>query len=267
MSKVTFNKATLSKFFKTNDKFEIPIPAALAELKRSINYLYDNPQSSPGSGIESAEININAAGEQSVDFSLATRLYDTITQNIIIGTLNNLTGVRYLDIDGNFTVDFSATLKADPNNEFYNADYLIPGQNLIMIIPKQAGGFIVQYLNGAEVDEIPIHGSDLATVITTGTGKAAWISPSYDITLKDLKADFTIENPDALFTIDVNVSGSTILSTKLTVDSGESSSETAATPVVISDPVIPARSIVTFDYDTAGNSAGKGLIFTLIAIH
>lgn len=61
------------------------------------------------------------------------------------------------------------------------------------------------------------------------------------------------------YTVDINEAGTTILSTKLTVDSTEKTSETAATPAVISDSSIAANAIVTFDLDAVQTTAAKGL--------
>ena len=54
----------------------------------------------------------------------------------------------------------------------------------------------------------------------------------------------------ALLTVDINESGVTILSTKLTFDATETTSVSAATPVVISDVNLAADSIITVDVDT-----------------
>jgi hypothetical protein len=56
-------------------------------------------------------------------------------------------------------------------------------------------------------------------------------------------------------TVDINVSGSTILSTKLSIDSGEKTSTTAATPAVISTASLADDAEVTIDIDTAGTGA------------
>jgi hypothetical protein len=58
-------------------------------------------------------------------------------------------------------------------------------------------------------------------------------------------------------TFDVNEGGSTILSTKLTVDATEPDSSTAATAAVISDTAIAANGVLSVDVDSAdsGNTA------------
>jgi len=54
----------------------------------------------------------------------------------------------------------------------------------------------------------------------------------------------------ALLTCDINEAGSTILSTKLTFDATETTTVSAATPVVISDVNLASDAIITIDVDT-----------------
>lgn len=64
-------------------------------------------------------------------------------------------------------------------------------------------------------------------------------------------------------TVDINVNGATILSTKLTIDDTETDSDTAATPPVISNTALAAGDVITIDVDAAGTGA-KGLVVSLI---
>lgn len=60
-------------------------------------------------------------------------------------------------------------------------------------------------------------------------------------------------------TIDINEAGTTILSTKVTIDTTEKTSVTAAAAPVISDSAIGADAIITFDIDVIQTTAAKGL--------
>ena len=60
-------------------------------------------------------------------------------------------------------------------------------------------------------------------------------------------------------TIDINKNGTTILSTKVTIDSAEKSSRTAATPPVISVTSLSAGDIITIDNDGVQTTPAKGL--------
>lgn len=63
--------------------------------------------------------------------------------------------------------------------------------------------------------------------------------------------------------MDINEGGTTVLSTKLTIDASELTSATAATAAVISDSALAADAEITIDIDTAGTGA-KGLKVYLI---
>ena len=112
--------------------------------------------------------------------------------------------------------------------------------------------------------------SDESTALTTGTAKVSFRIP-YGFTLNAGAAGITAScnqaPTGAILTIDVNESGTTILSTKLTIDISETTSTTAATPPVISDVALAADSLITIDIDQIGSSnAGTGLKVTLIGV-
>ena len=68
--------------------------------------------------------------------------------------------------------------------------------------------------------------------------------------------------------VDINESGTTILSTKLTIDASEKTSTTAATPAVISDATLADDAEITIDIDGVGSTvAGAGLKVTFIGTH
>jgi hypothetical protein len=64
--------------------------------------------------------------------------------------------------------------------------------------------------------------------------------------------------------VDINEEGTSILSTKLTIDNTEKSSATAATPPVISDTALGDDAEITIDIDQIGNGTAKGLKVMLI---
>ena len=68
-----------------------------------------------------------------------------------------------------------------------------------------------------------------------------------------------------LLTVDINEGGSTILSTKLTFDATETTTTSAATPVVISDTALAADSVITIDVDQLDSGGvAAGLKISLI---
>ena len=75
--------------------------------------------------------------------------------------------------------------------------------------------------------------------------------------------------PDGAGTIiDIHEGGITILSTKITIDTGEKSSKDAAAQPVISDSAIAAGAVITFDIDgVAATTPGKGLVVWMKVVY
>lgn len=69
----------------------------------------------------------------------------------------------------------------------------------------------------------------------------------------------TAQTSGSIFTVDINVNGSSILSTKLTIDNGEKTSTTAVTPAVVSASSIADDAEITIDVDQVGDGTAKGL--------
>ena len=106
--------------------------------------------------------------------------------------------------------------------------------------------------------------SDETTALTTGTAKVTFRMP-YAFTLSAVRASLsTTQSSGSIFTVDINESGTTILSTKLTIDNGEETSTTAATAAVISDTALADDAEITIDIDQVGDGTAKGLKVVLI---
>lgn len=101
-----------------------------------------------------------------------------------------------------------------------------------------------------------------ATAIATGAAKVTFRAPNA-LTLTGIRASLTTASSSGPVQVDVNVDGVSILSTKITIDQGEKTSVTAATPPVLSDTTIPDDAEITIDIDAAGTGA-TGLKVTLI---
>ena len=87
----------------------------------------------------------------------------------------------------------------------------------------------------------------------------------YAFTLTGVKAGVTTAPVGSTIIVDINEAGSTILSTKLTIDASEKTSATAATAAVISDTALASDALITIDIDQVGSStAGTGLKVYLI---
>ena len=117
---------------------------------------------------------------------------------------------------------------------------------------------------GTVTESFIIAASDETTDLTTGTGKATFRIP-YAFTLTAVRASVTTAPVGSVITVDINESGTSVLSTKITIDAGEKTSTTAAIAPVISDSALADDAEITIDIDTIGSStAGTGLKVTLI---
>ena len=106
--------------------------------------------------------------------------------------------------------------------------------------------------------------SDETTPITTGTTKVTFRMPCA-VNLTSVRASLTTaQTSGSTFTVDINSGGTSILSTKLTIDNTEKTSTTAATPAVLSSTLISDDTEITVDVDTVGSGTATGLKITLI---
>jgi len=107
---------------------------------------------------------------------------------------------------------------------------------------------------------IPI--GDETTAITVGAAKYTFRMP-YPFKLSAVRASLSTASSSGNPAVNIKEAGVSIFSTTITIDSGEKTSQTAATPAVISDPDLADDAEITIDIDTAGTGA-KGLKITLI---
>ena len=115
------------------------------------------------------------------------------------------------------------------------------------------------------IESIVLACSDETTGLIAGTAKITFRMP-YAFTVTGVRASLTVAATGAtLLQVDINESGSSILSTEITVDAGEVTSTTAATPAVISDGSLADDAEITVDLVAVGNTTpGKGLKVYLI---
>lgn len=106
--------------------------------------------------------------------------------------------------------------------------------------------------------------SDEVTPITTGIAKVTF-RMAIGMRLTDIRASLTAASSSGTPTFDVNEGGASILSTKITVDVGETTSETAAVPPVLSDTILDDDDEMTIDFDVAGTDT-TGVKITFIGI-
>lgn len=149
------------------------------------------------------------------------------------------------------------------------------GSEVVIVLNMEDGGLYAYAVNdsspswqpavaggASSAPIIQMSASDLITDLIAATSVAYCRAPRA-MTLTAVRASLIDASSSGAVTVDINVNGSTILSTKLTIDATETTSVTAATPAVISSPGINDDDLITIDIDGAGTDA-KGLIVTLI---
>jgi hypothetical protein len=110
--------------------------------------------------------------------------------------------------------------------------------------------------------------SDETTALTAGTAKVTFRMP-WALKLINLRASLTTAQASgSIFTVDVNASGTSVISTKLTIDNTEKTSVTAATSFVFAstDTTLDDDEEITIDIDQIGNSTAKGLKVTFYGV-
>lgn len=111
--------------------------------------------------------------------------------------------------------------------------------------------------------EIGVACSNETTALTTGTAET--FRMPYAMTLTAVRASVTTAPTGSTLIVDINEAGSSVLSTKLSIDAGEKTSTTAATAAVISDSALADDAEITIDIDQIGSTiAGAGLKVWLI---
>ena len=136
-------------------------------------------------------------------------------------------------------------------------------------VDSGGGAYVSRKMTGSQLAktipvEIVVAASDESTALTTGTAKVTFRMP-HAMTLSSVRASLsTAQASGNIFTVDINESGTSVLSTKLTIDNTEKTSTTAATPAVISDTALADDAEITIDIDQIGNGTAKGLKVTLI---
>ena len=199
--------------------------------------------------------------------TIATALgYTPVSTTRSIGTTAPLTGGGDLSADRTFSI-----AKATASVDGYLA-----ATDFTTFAAKQdalSSGVNIKTINSASIlgsgnlatpFELVVAASDETTALTTGTAKITFRMPRA-VTLTAVRASLTTAQASgSIFTVDINEGGSSILSTKLTIDNTEKTSTTAATPPVISDTALADDAEITIDIDQIGDGTAKGLKVMLI---
>ena len=143
----------------------------------------------------------------------------------------------------------------------------LEANDLLIVSDYNGSTYDSKYVTGAEVlqEVIQLSGSDLTTALSVGT-TVAYLRVPFAMTVTEVRASLlTAGTTSGTTTIDINLNGTSILSTLLTIDAGEKTSTTAATAAVISTSSLSDDDEVTIDIDAiSGGATEAGLIVTLI---
>lgn len=118
--------------------------------------------------------------------------------------------------------------------------------------------------NVKSTEPFVVAASDEITALTTGAAKVTWRMP-YAFTVTGVRCSLTTAQASgSIFTVDINEGGTTIISTKVTIDNTEETSTTAVAAPVISDSSLADDAEMTVDIDQIGTSGAAGLKCSLI---
>lgn len=172
-----------------------------------------------------------------VGSSTATLTNKTFDAN---GTGNSITNIENADISASAAIAYS---KLNLSNSIVTGD-IVNGTIALGDLS-----------NDAKTQAIVISASDETTALEAGTAKATFRMP-FAFTLTAVRASLTTAGTGAnLVTVDINEAGTTILSTKITIDATEKTSTTAATAPVISDSALADDAEITIDIDQIDSGA------------
>ena len=154
------------------------------------------------------------------------------------------------------------------DKRIYELTTVVPvlSTDYILVESKSGGSYTTSsaLLSSISKAELVVACSDETTDVAAASGVTTFRMP-YAMTLTDVRASLTTAPVGSTFIVGINESGSSILSTDLSIDSGEKTSTTAATPAVISDSALADDAEITIDVDQVGSTtAGAGLKVTLI---
>lgn len=154
-------------------------------------------------------------------------------------------------------------LTAERGQEGTDAVEWLQSNNVVVQNRVTAG--TLEHLQEPSDDNVPVtiqmSCSNLTSDLTPGANKAYVRAPKA-FTLTEVRASLLTASSSGPVRVDVSVNGASILYPLITIDQGEKTSSSAATPPVIEDGTIADDDEITIDIVSEGSGA-KGLIVTL----
>jgi len=206
---------------------------------------------------------LNAVENLASNGMAARTATDTWTTRTITGTANEITSTNGDGVSGNPTLSIPSSVTFT-GKTITGGTYSSPALTTPSLGTPTSGTLTS---TGGYTEAFVVACSDETTALTTGVNKVKWRMP-YAFNVVTVRASLsTAQASGSIFTVDINESGTSIISTKLTIDNTESTSTTAATPAVISDSSLADDAEMSVDIDQIGDGTAKGLKIELIGFH
>lgn len=175
-------------------------------------------------------------------------------------TLNNTIGTSNLNWSNGIVISTFVTVSTAVTAPIVNTSTV---SNLSQI--RWFNGVTLTSATARE-EVLVLAASDETTNLTTGTEKLTFRMP-YAMTVGDVRISVSSNPTGSTLTVDVNESGTTIFSTRPTIDASEETSTTAAALPVLSDTSLADDAEITIDIDQIGSTIpGRGLKVTIRGI-
>ena len=182
--------------------------------------------------------------------------------------VSTYTAADFSDSSGTISLDYSNAQKASVSQAGFLTEVATAAETTTGTDAARAvspDGLAGSTIFG--VKTVAVIWNDPAISATTGTKKALFSIPAAlnGMNLISVHAEVATAGTTNLETFDVNINGTTALSTKLTIDTGETGSDTAATPAVINTAAdgVSTNDVVSVDVDAIHSTPAKGEVVTL----
>lgn len=203
----------------------------------------------------------------------------TAASNTTIDGINSNTGTAPSNVDNlirsmaaiirqtfasslqNFLAGSSGLGVANGGTGLATATGILKGNGTSAMSAITLGGSTVKFLGDdgtmrAPLEPALIFVTDEATTVTTGTSKRTFFAP-YNITITDCFTGLSTQSSSGVVTVNIKLNGSTIFSTKPSIDANKDTSLTG-TAAVLSTTTAAKGDKFTIDVDAAGTGV-KGL--------
>lgn len=216
---------------------------------------------------EAPLVTLASAANVSIGAAAANTINITGTTAIIAFDIIPAGAVRRLVFQGILTLTHHATAQILPTG----ANITTAAGDVAEFVSLGSGNWrCTDYMRASgqalagSIQSIPVACSNETTALIASSSLVTFHVP-YAFALSEVMAELTVpQTSGAIFTVDINKAGVSILSTKLTIDNTEETSITAATPPVISDSNLARGAKITIDIDQIGDGTAKGLKIWLI---